>query len=391
MTLSYVTQSLDTLTQDLQTFKQKQEDKLDTITTNLETKHESLWEEKMTSVNTRLSKLEAVAQRPAMGIRDQGTCEEKAALVTYVRKGDSSYEEKALSTETNPGGGYLIPQVIAQDMVHTITAHAPLRALARVTTISTDALEVLLDKDPAQIGWVSETQNRDETATPEVARVKIPVHELYAKPRATQKLLDDAAINVETWLVDKVSTQMAHTENDSFINGDGVGKPKGFLTYPSAPTASWEWGKLEEFSTLTDGAFGELGADVLIDTLHAMKPQYLDQAAWIMSRSTLAAVRKVRSGDEYLFQPSFADKGPGTLLGYPVVVCDDMPALVAGKPSKSIVFANLKEAYQIVDREGIHVLRDPYSAKPYVEFYTTRRVGGDVVNFEAIKIVKFAA
>ena len=377
-------ESLGSITQDFQTFKQDQEEKMMTF----EEKQTQDMETKLDILKTRLGKLEVAAQRPIL----EGSPEilaEKEELLTYVRKGETGLEEKALSTETNPGGGYLIPQVIASDMVQTITAHAPLRSLARVTTISTDALEVLVDKDSAQIGWVSETQSRDETTTPELARVKIPVHELYAKPRATQKLLDDAAINVESWLIEKVSTQMARTENDSFVNGDGEGKPKGFLTYPTAQSQDWEWGKLEEFITLVDGDFGEFGADVLIDTLHAMKPQYLDQAVWIMSRSTLAAVRKVRSGDDYLFQPSFSDKAPGTLLGYPVVVCDDMPALIEGKPSKAIVFANLREAYQIVDREGIHVLRDPYSAKPYVEFYTTRRVGGDVVNFEAIKVVNF--
>lgn len=378
-----LTTSIENLTQDIENFKQKQESKM----TTFETKHTHDWEIKMDTLNTRLSKLEVVSQRPALG--DMESPAEKAALVSYVRKGETGFEEKALSTETNPGGGYLIPQVIAGDMVQTITAHAPIRSLARLTTISTDALEVLLDKDTAQIGWVSETQGRDDTKTPEVARVKIPVHELYAKPRATQKLLDDAAINVESWLIEKVSTQMARTENDSFINGDGVGKPRGFLTYPTAPADAWEWGKLESFDTTEDGSFGGFGPEILLDTLNAMKPEYRDQAVWIMSRSALAAVQKLRLNDASVVYRSLSEKMGDTLLGYPVVVCDDMPALIPGKASKSIVFANLREAYQIVDREGIHVLRDPYSTKPYVEFYTTRRVGGDVVNFEAIKVINF--
>lgn len=386
MTISYITEAVEKLTDDVQEFKSAQEKKLH----ELERKSASHGSEQVERMMERVSKLEALSQRPSQGF-DADVTEEKSHFMTYVRKGGEhmSLEQKALSAVTPEEGGYLVPQEVSDTMVQTITAHAPIRALARTTSISTNALEVLLDKSEADIGWATEAGERPETRTPELARMKINVHELYARPRATQNLLDDASIDVEKWLVEKVSDKMARTENASFIHGDGDGKPRGFLTYETTPEN--QWGKLQSFKTGVDGAFYEGLLDPLFDAVHAMKPEHLSEAAWIMPRSAKAALLKLKIEDG---RPAYAQSLeahlPDTLLGYPVVLCDDMPALKAGEVSKSIVFANLKEAYQIVDRQGMHVLRDPYSAKPYVEFYTTRRVGGDVVNFEAIKVIEFA-
>ncbi len=245
-----------------------------------------------------------------------------------------------------------------------------------------------MDKGSADVGWVSELADRAETGTPELEKVRISVHQIYAKPRASQKILDDARIDVENWLVGKVSEKMAASENAAFVNGDGDNKPKGFLSYPLVNVAAGEWGKIESVKSGADGQF--VKPDVLLDAINAMKPQYLHGAVWLMSRSAMAALRKFKDDwNQYLWQPGLAAGSPATLFGYPVVVNDEMPALIDGKESTSIVFANFHEVYQIVDRESMHVLRDPYSAKPYVEFYVTKRVGGDVINFDAIKAIQF--
>jgi HK97 family phage major capsid protein len=221
-----------------------------------------------------------------------------------------------------------------------------------------------------------------------LAKIRIPVHEIYAKSRATQKLLDDAKIDVESWLASKVATAMLVKENHAFINGDGNGKPRGLLSYPTVAGDDVEWGKLEHVLSGEDGAF--IDGDVLIDVSSRLKPGYLDGAVWLMSRTAQMAVRKLKDKvtGSYLWQPALLSGAPNTLLGHPVVVADDMPAFAKG--SLSVAFGNFQHAYQIVDHSGMHVLRDPYSAKPYVEFYTTRRVGGDVVNFEAVKLIKFS-
>jgi HK97 family phage major capsid protein len=264
-----------------------------------------------------------------------------------------------------------------------------MRSVSRVTAISTDALELLQEKGSADVGWVAETAERPETGTPELQKVRIPVHQIYAKPRASQKLLDDASVDIETWLAQKIAEKMTLTENAAFINGDGNGKPKGFLAYDTVEVGKGEWGKFEavvskENDALTDG-------DVLLEAFHALKAPYLRDASWLMARSALAAIRKLKGGDgHYLWQPRMSEGTPSTLLGYPVVVTDDMPALQAGRPSVAVAFGNFREAYQIVDRAGLHVLRDPFSAKPYVEFYATKRVGGDVINFDALKFINFA-
>ena len=386
MTLSYITDAVEKLTDEVQMFKTVQEKKLQ----ELERKSVSQDHTQVESMMERVSKLEAISQRPARGL-DGETHEEKSRFMTYVRKGGESLslEQKSLSSITPEEGGYLVPQIVSDTMVKTITAYSPIRELARTTAISSDALEVLLDKTEADIGWAAQSGDRPETKTPELARMKISVHEMYARPRATQTLLDDASIDVEKWLVEKVSDKMARVENASFINGDGQGKPRGFLTHET--TDANEWGKLQAFKTGANGAFYEGMFDPLLNALHAMKPEYLSEAVWIMPRSAKVALLKLKTEDgRHIYIESLEAKLPDTLLGYPVVLCDDMPTLKAEKASKSIVFANLKEAYQIVDRQGMHVMRDPYSAKPYVEFYTTRRVGGDVVNFDAIKVIDFA-
>ncbi len=350
------------------------------------------------SAETKFKRLEALSNRPQVETAHDPFCAHQNAFMDYIRKGlDASLhdiEQKSLSTTPDRDGGYLVPSGLHDRLYATLQATSVMRDLATVREISSSALELLIDKDAADVGWVSEKQERPETKTPELAKIRINVHEMYAKPRATQKLLDDASLNVEDWLSQKIAHKMALMENAAFILGDGDNKPKGILSYETVSKAQWEWGKLEDIKSGVNGNFEEgHGASTLLDLFHALKPQYLPGASWLMSRVAQGALRKLQDpgSHHYLWQPPLAGSPNPTMLGYPIVISDDMPTLSIGHASKSIVFGNFKEGYQIVDRTGIRVLRDPYSAKPYVEFYTTRRVGGDVLNFEALKVLNFAA
>ena len=241
--------------------------------------------------------------------------------------------------------------------------------------------------DEAAAAWVSERGSRAETATPQLGQWRIPTHELYANPRATQKLLDDSAVDIEAWLARKVADKFARTENLAFVNGNGIGQPRGFTTYADGTTR----GTIERIPSL-DAA--TISAEGIINMVYSLKSAYRQGAVWVMNRATVGVIRTIRdeSGGantgQFMWQPGFGTQPP-TLAGFPIIEFEDMDdiagsAIVAG-------FGNFRQAYTIVDRLGIRVLRDPYSAKPHVEFYTTKRVGGDVLNFEAIKLMDIAA
>jgi HK97 family phage major capsid protein len=316
----------------------------------------------------------------------------KGAFDRFLRKGEEVMgieERKALSVGSDPDGGYVVNPDLSGRIVQKVFETSPMRAFASVQVISSDALEGLFDLNEASSGWVGETDSRAETNTPELGKWRIPAHELYAKPKATQKLLDDASINMEAWLAAKVSEKFARDEANAFVVGNGVNKPRGFLTYADGTTLP---GTIERFDTGVNGAFAAApnGGDVLINALYGLKAQYRANATWFMNRATLTLTRKLKDSDgAYLWSPGIAAGQPATLLGYPVASFEDMPD--PATDSLSIAVGDMREAYQIVDRLGIRTLRDPYSSKPYVEFYTTKRVGGDVVNFEAIKLIEFTA
>ena len=344
-------------------------------------------QDRLSTLEDRASQALLSAKRPGVSL---DTKKRDHAFMSYVASG-RPLETKALSTEAPARGGFLIPELIQDRILHHIELASPIRQVASTLSISSSAVDILLNKKKAEAGWIGETDERPTTEAPEIAKLKIAVHELYAKPRASQKLLDDAAIDVEEWLITKIGQRMAQMETDAFIRGNGENKPKGFLSYDQVDTRDHRWGNLEKIRTGAAGAFhGERGADSLIDVMQAMKSRYLQGSVWILGRSALSAIRKLRTRDrgDYLWQPGLGNE-PATLLGHPIVLCDEMPQLAAGERSSSVVFANMKEAYQIVDRTGIHILRDPYSAKPYVEFYVTKRLGGDVVNFDALKVLSF--
>jgi HK97 family phage major capsid protein len=318
----------------------------------------------------------------------------KAGFVAYMRKGErlTAEERKAMSVGSDPDGGYTVVPDVSGRMVKRVYETTPMRQVASVVTIGTDRLEGFNDLGEGVAGWVGETQARPATATPQLGKWEIPVHELYAFPQVTQKLLDDSMFDIEGWLADKTSDKFARTENAAFLTGDGILKPRGILSYPTAATAdaSRAWGTFQHILTGTDGSFGTTtnGTDKLIDLVYSLKAQYRQNANFMASRATVGAVRKLKDGQgNYAWQPSLSALSGGTILGFNVVEGEDMPAVAAD--SLSIGFGDFRETYQIVDRIGIRVLRDALTNKPYVGFYTTKRVGGAAINFESLKFLKF--
>ena len=322
----------------------------------------------------------------------------KSAFFKVVRNGNvetlSSDERKALSAGSDPDGGYLLPTPTVGRMVKKIYEQSIMRQLADVVSISTDALEGVTDNDEADAGWVSETGTRSNSDTPQIGKYRIEAHEMYAMPKVTQKLIDDAATDVEGWLADKVADKFARVEGTAFWQGTGAGQPRGLASYTTAATAddSRAWGQFEHVKTGTNGDFNATTkGDPLHDLLGAFKDQYLQRATFVMRREVRTKIRKLKEAttDRYLWEPSLQAGTPDRLNGYPVRIDQYMPALAAD--SLSLAFGDFKEAYTIVDRIGVRTLRDPYTAKPYVVFYSTKRTGGGAVNFEAVKFLKFAA
>jgi HK97 family phage major capsid protein len=314
-----------------------------------------------------------------------------------VRKGSldalNGEERKALQAGVDSDGGYLMPTPAVGRIVKKVYETSPMRQIASVQMISGDALEGINDLDEASSGWVAETGARAETNTPQVGKYRIEAHEQYAAPKATQKLLDDGAVDVEAWLAGKVADKFSRVENAAFITGDGIGKPRGLTTYVTAATGDGAraWGQLEHVATGQAADFPAANpGDKLFDLIGAMKPAYLQNASFLTTREVITKVRKFKEANTnaYMWQPGLSKGQPDTLLGYPVTNAQDMPALANN--SLSLSFGDHKEGYQIVDRIGIRTLRDPYTAKPYVIFYSTKRTGGGVLNFEAIKFLKFS-
>lgn len=328
---------------------------------------------------------------------DQKAFEEfRAVAVKHMRLGKDALdadEVKALSVGVDADGGFLVTPDTTGRMVKRIYETSDIRRIANVQTISTDKLEGTEDLGEAGAGWVGETETRSETTTPQLGEWEIPVHEMYAEPHATQKLLDDASVDIEGWLGMKVGDRFGRLENSAFVTGNGVRKPKGFADYPVAADdgTGVSWGSIGVTNSGANGAFAASNpADRIHDLVGLLKSAYLQGAVFVTRRTIVTAIRKFKDGQgQYLWQPSLVMGEPEQLAGYPIVRAEDLPALAAN--SLSLWFGNFMEGYQIVDRQGTRVLRDPFTRKPFVKFYTTRRTGGAVVNFEAIKAMRFAA
>ena len=326
--------------------------------------------------------------RPRLeGARPDAGDEYKDAFAAYVKRG----EEKALQIGSNPDGGYLVPAETDDHISRLMAALSPIRAIASVRRISTGTYKKPVTKTGPEAGWVAETGARDQTDSQVIDALSFPAAELYAMPAATAAFLDDAAVDVGQWIAEEVNAAFAQQEGIAFVSGDGTNKPKGFLAETTVAEASWEWGKL---GYVASGASGALPAsdpsDVLVDLVYALKAGYRQNASWVMNRKTQGVIRKLKDdAGNYLWQPAASATGKATLMGFDLVEAEAMPDIAAN--SLSIAFGDFRRGYLIVDRQGVNVLRDPYSAKPYVLFYTTKRVGGGVQDYDAIKLMKFAA
>ena len=352
-------------------------------------------EAKVARISRALDEMELKAQRPAFGIAASGArpSEHKAAFDAYVRKGEETrirgIEKKALSVGSNPDGGYLVPEEIERTVNSALKAISPIRAIAGIQQVSSSVYKRPFATTSAATGWVGETAARPETATPTLAELSFPTMELYAMPAATGSILDDSAVDIERWIAEEVRLAFAQQEGQAFVSGDGINKPKGFLSYTKVANGSWSWGNIGYLTTGAAGAFGASSpSDKLLDLIYSVKAGYRANGTFVMSRSTQAEVRKLKDAEgNYLWLPAQKPGESPTLMNYPVAEAEDMPAIAAD--AFAIAFGDFSRGYLVVDRVGIRVLRDPYSAKPYVLFYTTKRVGGGVQDFNAIKLLKF--
>lgn len=324
------------------------------------------------------------------------------AMRAYMRKGDDrgyeAEELKSLSVGSDPDGGYTITPELDRQISRVVSEVSPIRALANVVQTSTSRYKRLINVGGTSSGWVGESESRPQTDTSQLREREYPVMELYAMPAATQSILDDSSFNMEAWLADEVQIEFAEQEGNAFIMGDGVAKPRGFIggyTHIAHSTSFAETaGGYGFVKTGVNGAFASTnpgdGENNLIDLIYALKAAYRSGARFVMNSLTLSQIRKMRDANGLqLWQPSTQAGQPSSLLGYPVVEAEDMPDLATD--SYSVAFGDFNRAYQVVDRMGTRILRDPYTAKPFVLFYTTKRVGGGARMFEALKLLKFAA
>jgi HK97 family phage major capsid protein len=333
-----------------------------------------------------LDRVTAERARPALEGKAGAVPDEyKEAFSAYVKRG----EEKALQIGVSADGGYVVPGEVEAQITQRMTAVSPIRAIAGVRQVSGSVYKRPITVSGPATGWVGETANRPTTASQTLAELSYPTTELYAMPAATTAFLDDAAVDVGQWIADEVNAAFAAQETTAFVSGDGVSKPTGFLSAPKVSEASWSWGSLGYLPTGVSGALpASHASDVLIDLVYALKAGYRQNASWVMNRKTQGALRKLKDADgNYLWQPAAAADGRASFMGFPLVEAEDMPDVAAN--SFSVAFGDFRRGYLIVDRQGVSVLRDPFSSKPYVLFYTTKRVGGGVADYDAIKLLKF--
>lgn len=361
------------------------------------------FEEFKGSSNARLSDLEKhlneifkKANRPHAGFISgfqPGDIEEKKSFLTYLRTGrDNNLERKAMSTDDDPSGGYLVPKVIDNLVSKALRDISPMRQIARVVEVESGDFSMLHSVGGTGYAWVGERESRPQTNTPQFREIKPPMGEIYSLPGVTQRLLDDNGFDLENWLIDELSEAFGEGEGEAFISGDGINKPRGFLTHDISNDADAVRSE-NEIQYVASGASGDFAAstpsDKLIKLVYSLKARYRKNATWLMNGNTLERIRIMKnSQNDYIWKAGIEAGQPSTLLGYPVIEDESMPDVAAD--SLSIAFGDFLRGYTIVDRNS-SMLRDPFTAKPNVLFYSTRRVGGSMRDFRAVKLMKFAA
>lgn len=341
-------------------------------------------------VKARLDRVSRAASRPALDGATRAP-EVKGFIDGYLRRG-SLAEVKSISGTAPADGGYAVPREIDVLIASQLKEISPIRQLAQVVQVGSAGYRKLVSTGGAASGWVSETAGRPESDTPEFAEIAPPFGELYANPAASQAMLDDAAFDLEGWLSGEIAMEFARAEGAAFVGGTGVNQPKGFLAAPTSATgdAARPFGTLQFVASGDEDGFGINPEGKLIDLVHTLKAGHRQGASWVMNSATLAQIRKLKTTDgAFLWQPGLVEGQPDRLLGYPVVEAEDMPDVAEG--TFPIAFGNFKAGYLIAERSATAILRDPFTNKPFVHFYATRRVGGQVLDSAAIKLLKIAA
>jgi len=342
---------------------------------------------------TMLDRKTTTPQRtPLGGVADAGAPHHKA-FNAYLRSGDDDglrgleLDAKSLSTSVNSDGGYLVDPQTSETVQSVLNSAASIRAIATVVNVEATSYDVLVDHTDIGAGWATENGSLAETDTPQIDRITIPLHELSALPKASQRLLDDSAFDIEGWLANRIADKFTRAEAAAFVKGDGVDKPKGILDHSIVDDAIWSWGTIGYVPT---GATGDVTPESVVDVVYALGAQYRANATFVMNSKTAGVMRKLKDADgRFLWSDGLAAAESARLLGYPVLTAEDMPDPDTG--ANAIAFGDFGAGYTIAERPDLRVLRDPFSAKPHVLFYATKRVGGDVSDFAAIKVLKFAA
>lgn len=333
--------------------------------------------------------LKLIKRPTGNGSKSKDVLAHEKAFTDFLRKGAidglGDLQQKALQTTVDADGGYAVPEELDRNIVELLRNESPMRRICNQITVGSPDYKRLVNKGGAGAGWVDEDDARPDTGTPTLANVSAFMGELYANPQATQTSLDDIFFNAEAWLTSEIAIAFAATEGAAFLAGDGVKKPKGILSYTMALTDddNRNFGTLQNRKSGADGVFT---GDNLIDLVQSLKKGYRQNAVFMMNSLTVGSARKLKGSDgHYLWQPGLQAGQPSTLIGYMVEENEDMPDAAAD--ANAIMFGDFKRGYTIVDRMGTRMLRDPFSNKPYVGFYTTKRVGGMLVDSNAIKVL----
>ena len=342
-------------------------------------------------VKARLDKVSRAASRPAMGGAAPQSEEVKSFVAGYLRRGREP-EVKSLNTAVPSEGGFAVPQVIDQAIARELTEISPIRSIAQVVQTGSSGYRKLVATGGTASGWVSEITTRPETETPNFAEIAPPSGDLFANPAASQTMLEDSAFDVETWLANEIAIEFARAEGAAFVGGTGTNQPEGFLTAPNSTAEDGvrAFGSVQYIGSGDASGFDGAPEAKLIDLIHSLKAGHRQGASFVMNSSTLSTIRKLKTSDgAFLWQPGLVEGQPDRLLGYPVIEAEDMPSVASGE--FPIAFGNFRHGYLIAEHSATQILRDPFSNKPFVHFYATKRVGGQVLDSNAIKLLKIEA
>ncbi|WP_394177246.1 phage major capsid protein [Yoonia maritima] len=351
---------------------------------------------KLQKQDDRMNKLDRKTMmnaRTALATNAAEDAPHQKAFAAYLRSGDDDalrgleLDGKSLNTSIAADGGYLVDPQTSDTVKGTLSSTASIRAIANVVNVDATSYDVLVDHTEMGAGWATEAGSVTETDTPQIDRITIPLHELSALPKASQRLLDDSAFDIEGWLAGRIADKFARSEAGAFINGDGIDKPTGLMTYPTVDNDVWAWGNIGYVPTGTAGGID--GGDAIVDLVYSLGAEYRANGTFVMNSKTAGTIRKLKDNDgRFLWSDGLAAGEPARLMGYPVLIAEDMPDIAAD--AMAIAFGDFGAGYTVAERPDLRVLRDPFSAKPHVLFYATKRVGGAVSDFGAIKLLKFA-